>query len=133
MPTFELFKKKRVPKNLKEVLAQFEVLKTDFGELLKEVKILRKENNLSIKRVGVVRFNPFKEIGGNQSFSIALLDTNNDGLVITSFYGREGNRVYAKPVKKGKSKYLLSKEEKKAIEKAQEIDSPNQKKNDKKK
>ena len=131
MPTFELFKKKRAPKNLKEVLAQFEVLKTDFGELLKEVKTLRKESALSIKRVGIIRFNPFKEIGGNQSFSIALLDAYNDGLVITSFYSREGNRVYAKPVKKGRSKYLLSKEEKKAIEKAQEIDSPNQKKNDK--
>jgi len=127
MPTFELFKKKKEPKNLKEVLVQFETLKKDFRKLSKEVKTLRKEGDLSIKRVGVVRFNPFKEIGGNQSFSIAFLDAHNDGLVITSFYGRETNRVYAKPVKKGRSKYLLSKEEKKAIEKAQEIDLLKQK------
>ncbi len=71
----------------------------------------------------MVRFNPFKEIGGDQSFSIALLDSNNDGIVITSLYGREGNRVFGKPIKNGKSRYLLSGEEKKAIEQARGIKS----------
>ena len=66
----------------------------------------------------MVRFNPFSEIGGDQSFSVALLDGNDDGLVITSFYTREGNRVYGKPIKQSVSQYALSKEEIKAIEMA---------------
>jgi len=46
----------------------------------------------------VVRFNPFSEVGGDQSFSIALMDGNNDGFMITALYTRDGNRVYAKPI-----------------------------------
>ena len=69
----------------------------------------------SIQKVGVVRFNPFKETGGNQSFSIALLDSKDNGLVISSLFTRQGTRIYAKPVKNGKSTYQLSKEELEAI------------------
>jgi len=66
----------------------------------------------------VVRFNPFSGVGSDQSFSIALLDSNDNGVVITSLYTRNENRVYAKPLKAGRSEYLLSAEEKNAIEKA---------------
>jgi hypothetical protein len=68
--------------------------------------------------VGIVRFNPFSEVGGDQSFSIALLNENDDGVVITSLYTRQENRVYGKPIKNSQSEYSLSEEEKKAIEKA---------------
>ena len=54
-------------------------------------------------------------MGGNQSFVIALLDDKNNGFVISSLFIKEGNRVYAKAVKDGKSDYLLSNEEKEAI------------------
>ena len=77
---------------------------------------LKKNNKFSIQEIGIVRFNPFKESGGDQSFSIALLDGNKDGVVITSLYGREGNRIFAKPIKNGKSEYLLTEEEKEVIE-----------------
>jgi len=110
---WNFFKKKKGPENLKEILAQFKDLKEDFEKISKELENLKK---FSIQRVGVVRFNPFKEVGGNQSFSIALLDGNEDGIVITSLYTREGNRVYGKPIRKGQSEYILSDEEKKAIE-----------------
>ncbi|PIQ05298.1 MAG: hypothetical protein COW72_02875, partial [Candidatus Nealsonbacteria bacterium CG18_big_fil_WC_8_21_14_2_50_37_10] len=70
----------------------------------------------SIQKIGLVRFNPFKEIGGNQSFSVALLDGNDSGIVVTSLYSREGNRVYGKPIEKGVSNYLLSEEEKQVLE-----------------
>ena len=74
----------------------------------------------SVHKVGVVRFNPFKDFGGDQSFSIALLDGHNNGVVISSLHTREGNRVYAKPVTKGKSvKYPLADEEVEAIKKAE--------------
>lgn len=73
----------------------------------------------SVHKVGVVRFNPFKDLGGDQSFSVALLDGENSGVVISSIHTREGNRVYSKPVEKGKTvKYPLTDEEKEAIKKA---------------
>ena len=116
---FNFFKKRREePKNLKEILSQFTNLEKNFEKLSGDLEKLKKESKFSLQKMGIVRYNPFSEIGGNQSFSIVLLDGNNIGFVITSLYTREGNRVYAKPVINGKSQYLLSKEEKGAIEKA---------------
>lgn len=75
----------------------------------------------SIHKVGIVRFNPFKDLGGDQSFSVAFLDGENTGVVISSLHTREGNRVYSKPIEKGKAvKYPLTEEEKEAIKKADE-------------
>ena len=118
---FNFFKKsKKEPENLKEVLAQFKDLEKSFEIISEELRALKKENKFNVQKVGIIRFNPFKEIGGNQSFSAALLDGNDSGIVITSLYSREGNRVYGKPVKTGTSDYLLSNEEKEAIEKAKQ-------------
>ena len=111
-------KQKKEPKSLKEVLLQFKHLEENFEKLSAKFKKLEEENRFSIQKVGIVRFNPFSEVGGDQSFSIALLDGNDDGLVLTSFYTREGNRVYGKPIKAGASRYALSKEEINAIETA---------------
>jgi len=113
-------KKKKEPENLKEILAQFRGLENNLEKLSEELGTLKKENKFSIQKIGLVRFNPFKEVGGNQSFSAALLDGNDSGIVITSLYTREGNRVYGKPIKNGQSEYLLSAEEKEAIEKAKQ-------------
>lgn len=116
---FKFFKKKKKePENLQEILVQFKDLKENFERISAELENLKKENKINIQKVGIVRFNPFKEIGGNQSFSIALLDGNDNGVVITSLYSRTDNRVYGKPIKNGQSEYLLSEEEKQAIEKA---------------
>ena len=113
-----LNKKKKEPENLEEVLNQFKELKEDFEKISQELKNLKKENKFFIQKIGMIRFNPFKEVGGDQSFSVALLDANNSGLVITSLYTREENRIYGKPIKAGQSEYQLSEEEKKAINKA---------------
>ena len=113
-----LKKRKKEPEDLREVLGQLRELKENFEKILAEFENLKKENKFNLQKVGLVRFNPFKEVGGNQSFSIALLDGDDNGIVITSLYTREGNRVYGKPIKQGQSDYLLSEEEKKAIEKA---------------
>ena len=89
------------------------------SKIKESADLLRKESYFHIQRVGLVRFNPFSQTGGNQSFSLALLDGNNDGLVISSFHSREGTRIYAKIVKKGKAEGLsFSDEEKEAIAKA---------------
>ena len=124
---FNFFKKKKEPENLKEILSILEDLELKIGKISEELENLKKESKFSIQKVGIVRFNPFSEIGGNQSFSIALLDGNNNGFIITSLYTREGNRVYAKPIKDGRSEYLLSKEEKEAIEQAKGLQIRNPK------
>jgi len=110
--------KKKEPKNLKEVLSELKEIEKSFEIVSKELEDLKREGVFSIKQVGIVRFNPFAEVGGDQSFSVALLDGNDNGVTITSLYTREGNRIYGKPINKGKSTYALSEEEKKAIEKA---------------
>ena len=115
---FKFFKKNKEPKSLKEVLNQLGDLEKKIDGISEELENLKKESKFSVQKTGIVRYNPFSGIGSNQSFSVALLDGNNDGIVITSLYAREGNRVYGKPVKKGTSEYSLSNEEKRAIEAA---------------
>jgi hypothetical protein len=72
----------------------------------------------AVQRVGVVRFNPFPDAGGDQSFAIALLDAEGTGIVVSSLHGRTNTRVFAKPVSGGRSKHALSAEEQDAIERA---------------
>ncbi|HZQ97604.1 MAG TPA: DUF4446 family protein [Chloroflexota bacterium] len=70
----------------------------------------------AVQRVGLVRFNPFSDTGGDQSFSIALLDGRGDGIVISSLFSRSETRVFAKPIQAGQSKYNLTAEEEEAIQ-----------------
>ena len=98
-------------------------VKKNGGEIKKnqeQIKILAKEGQFHIQKIGLVRFNPFSQTGGNQSFSLALLDGNNDGIVISSLHNREETRVYAKIVKKGESEKEMpfSDEEREAIRQA---------------
>jgi hypothetical protein len=72
----------------------------------------------TIQRVGVIRYNPFPDTGGDQSFAIALLDAQGNGIVLSSLHSRTDTRVFAKPVQAGRSRYPLSDEEQDAIRKA---------------
>jgi Protein of unknown function (DUF4446) len=72
----------------------------------------------AFQRVGLVRFNPFEETGGNQSFALALLDAEGNGWVLSSLHARSGTRVYAKAIKGGRSEAALSEEETAAIRQA---------------
>jgi hypothetical protein len=72
----------------------------------------------AFSRVGLVRYNPFEETGGNQSFALALLDANGDGWVLSSLHARAGTRVYAKAISGGRSDAALSEEESAAIRQA---------------
>jgi Protein of unknown function (DUF4446) len=69
-------------------------------------------------RVGLVRFNPFEDTGGNQSFALALLDGRGDGFVVSSLHSRTGTRIYAKSIAKGTSDTALSDEEMAALKQA---------------
>jgi len=81
-------------------------------------KYLEKMCLKGIQKTAIVRYNPFRDMGGEQSFTIALLDANDSGIVISSLFTREGNRVYTKPIEQGQSQNQLTEEEKRAIEEA---------------
>ena len=116
---FNFFKKsEKQPKSQKEILEFLERLDKDIKAINQDLQDFKKQSRASLQKVGIKRFNPFKEVGGDQSFSIALLDADNNGLVLTGYYSREMNRVYTKPIENGQSKYPLSDEEIEAIKKA---------------
>jgi len=96
---------------------------SDIKKLSQANKILAELHQLSIQRVGMVRFNPFAGEGGNQSFAIALLDAHGTGIVISSIYGRDMQRVFAKHVKNGESKTPLTEEEKQAILESRDVEA----------
>lgn len=95
----------------------------EFINNTKEIKAIKSDlevfKNLSkanIQKVGLVKFNPFNETGGDHSFSLALLDGHKNGIIITSLHTRERTRLYVKDVSSGIAKIELSEEEKKALQ-----------------
>jgi len=89
----------------------------NIGKIVKDVKKLENEGELHVQKIGLVRFNPFREIGGDHSFSLAILNGQDSGVIVTCLHTRERTRVYMKDIKKGKSELELSEEEKKALAK----------------
>ncbi|OGN33879.1 MAG: hypothetical protein A2842_02315 [Candidatus Wildermuthbacteria bacterium RIFCSPHIGHO2_01_FULL_48_25] len=111
-------KKKKFQGVSKEVEKHLEGLEKKLEELSQELADFKKGMKKAVTKVGIIRYNPFGEGGGDQSFSAAFLDEDNNGVVLTSHYLQEYNRMYGKPVQAGKSEYALSKEEEEAIKKA---------------
>ena len=77
--------------------------------------MLEQAQRRAFQRIGLVRFNPFEDTGGNQSFALALLDHHGDGFVVSSLHARAGTRVYGKAVARGTSETTLSAEESEAL------------------
>ena len=101
---------------LNKVLAAENVNKKNIKLIEDEINKIYHQNSFHLQKLGIIRFNPFSEMGGDHSFSVALLDGHDTGIIITGLHTRERTRVYIKPVKKGKSTYDLSKEELKALD-----------------
>ncbi len=83
-----------------------------------QLNTIKRNMYYCVQKVGIVRYNAFDDVGSDLCFSIALLDNNDDGVVISSLYARDSSSTYAKPVSRGKSRYALSAEEIKAIDDA---------------
>lgn len=79
---------------------------------------LERSGRRHMQRVGFLRFNPFRDAGGDQSFSLALTDSEGNGFVLSSLHSRDATRIYGKPLIGWSSVYPLTDEEKEAIEKA---------------
>ena len=74
--------------------------------------------NMAVTRVGMVRFRAFEDMGSDLSYAVALLDAHNNGVVLSSIFGREDSRSYAKPIEDGKSSYPMTQEEDQALKEA---------------
>lgn len=79
------------------------------------IKNLQKTLSFTVQKIGVVRYSPFADGGGSYSFSLALLNAQDSGVIITNMYGRQQSRVYTKKITGGKSEMPLTEEEAKAI------------------
>lgn len=109
-------------KNLEEMIVMI-------GKKMNQLEITQKEINKhlvtvdnrldkSIRSVETIRFNPFVDAGSNQSFAIAFMNDEKNGVVISSLYARDRMSIFAKPILNGKSDFELSEEEKEVLNKA---------------
>ncbi len=108
-------------KLLEKILADGKANKENIKAITKQIETIEEKDKLHIQKIGFIRFNPFAELGGDHSFSLAILDSNDSGVIITSLHTRDRTRVYMKDIKKGKSGFELSVEEKKALANAKKI------------
>lgn len=81
---------------------------------------LEKQLNQCAQKIGIVRYNAFDDVGSDLSFALAILDNENNGVVLNAIYARTSNNIYAKPIENGTSKYTLSEEEIHAVSRAKE-------------
>lgn len=105
-----------IESSLQSVLEDIQALNLSKKSTGREISELKKELQLKTKTAKTVRFNPFNDVGGKQSFATALLDNEGNGIVISSLYSREKVSTFGKPIIKYNSEYELTDEEKKAIE-----------------
>ncbi len=108
-------KEKETPENMEDLIASIKKMKEKMASMETEMNLIKEEQRLSVQYFSVIRFNPFADMGGSQSFSAAFLNKEKSGVVVTSLYSKDGNRVYGKLINKGVCEYALSEEEKKAI------------------
>ena len=102
-------------KNIEEVIVkrldEIDDVTAKCEEALNQNKQLKESLKGCVQKVAIMRYKAFENVGSDLSFSIAILDGNNDGIILTGIYGREESTTYAKPVDQGISRYDLSEEE----------------------
>lgn len=114
-----------IEENIKVYIKKVEKVEKENKEIIQYCEDLNKELSKTIRKVGIVRYNAFKDTGSDLSFALALLNDNNDGVVLNGIYSREMSNIYAKPIKAGKSNYTISEQEQEAIDKAIESNGYN--------
>jgi hypothetical protein len=109
-------------KDLESVIGELEQniaeLKTAKTSTEKELAGINSKLRKSIRGLQTIRFNPFPDQGGNQSFALGMLNEDGDGVILSSLYSRDRNSVFAKPVRGGRSEHELTEEEKEVLQKA---------------
>lgn len=109
---------KNIEEDLENYMYRVERVEKQSAEAMNYCKNLDNDISRCIQKIGIVRYNAFKDTGSDLSFAVALLDEKNNGVVFNGIYSREMSNIYAKPVENGKSSYTVSNEEQMAIDKA---------------
>ena len=109
-------------KNMESLIAELTKKTKELEEERKKTELqmtsIDKRLAQSIRNIETVRFNPFPQVGGNQSFAMSLLNDEGNGVVISSLYSRDRTSLFAKPIKAGQSEFELTKEEKNVLKKS---------------
>lgn len=115
-------KKETLDEILEKLLKDDEIFSNELSLIKKEIGRISENSKYYLQKYGLVRFNPFERVGGEQSFVIAFLDKEDNGLTINFIYTKEGLRIYPKEVRLGKGvNFELSQEEKEAIKNSKKI------------
>lgn len=117
---------KTIEEDLENYMYRVQRVEGQNAKISGDIDEIRNILKTCIKRVSVVRYNAFEDVGSNLSFVIALLDDNKNGILLNGIYSRESSNIFAKTVKNGKSLYATSKEEDKALKEV--LDTCNDKK-----
>lgn len=116
---FPISSERDIRRKFEEVVKEIESFDKNLESFKNKLGFIERDGIKHVQKVELMRYNPYEDTGGDQSFSIALLNNLGDGIVITSLHSRSGTRVFAKPVTKGKSStYDFSQEEINLITKA---------------
>ncbi len=113
---------KDLQEDLENYMYRVERVEKQNAEILGQISSLDKDLEGCIQKVGILRYSAFQDTGSDLSFTLALLDEHDNGVVFNGIYSREMSNIYAKPIENGKSKYTLSEEEQEAIKRAIESD-----------
>ena len=111
---------KNIEEDLENYMYRVERVEKQNAEIKNVIDAIDTNMDSCIQKIGIVRYNAFKDTGSDLSFALAILDAKNNGVVLNGIYSREMSNIYAKPVENGKSKYTISEEEQEAIQKAME-------------
>jgi len=111
----KLGKGNNIDEMLQKYVENVEEIKKENAEIERYCQKLDSDSKENLKKIGLVRYNAYKDTGSNLSFALALLNEKDTGIVLNGIYGRDTSNIYAKPVVNGKSEYALSKEEEEAI------------------
>ena len=107
-----------IEEDLENYMYRVERVEKQNAEIKNLVDAIDANMDTCIQKIGIVRYNAFKDTGSDLSFALAKIKKKNNGVVLNGIYSREMSNIYAKPVENGKSKYTISEEEEEAIQKA---------------
>jgi len=114
-------KKEKDPEKLKDLedaIKYIKALEKKIDVLEERIKTDEKISQNNFSKFSILRFNSFANMGGNQSFTLTLLNKKNNGFILTSLFHKDGTRVFTKPIKNGISEYQLLKEEETTLKQA---------------
>lgn len=108
--------------NINEMLQKYvidvETIKNENMEIEKYCQKIEEKSKDNLKKIGLVRYNAYKNTGSDLSFALAILNEKDTGIVLNGIYGLDTSNIYAKPIVNGNSTYALSKEEAQALKEA---------------